>query len=224
MGGAVLCNNKFIEGLSLADKLPDVVTHEKCSRLKKVTFWSNTLLYNGMISPRLYWLPLSLPFLHLGETHFNPLTSVMGIDEIRLSLLHDNVRAYQHRSMDVQNSLCDLLNENDLEGIGITDLAISCKKPESRRLLRYPLLVDEDIRSQLFAKLRHHGLGVSQMYPVILTEIKGLEELKQQGKFPEAASFARRLLTLPTHEMVSYKDIVRIRQVLMSLTVENKLS
>lgn len=214
-GGAVLCNKKSTNGKNLLKKIPDVVSRV-ASRLEKIAFSTKVLLFRGMISPRLYWLPQSLPFLHLGETRFHPLNTLLGIDEKRLSLLPSNVRYYQNNSMEVQNKLYDLLSEFDNVRSSIKDLSRLCKTPVDRRLLRYPLLVNTELRDSLFKRLHQSGLGVSMMYPSILSEIRGLEMLGQQGEFPAAVSFSRQLLTLPTHNRVNIQDIEKIRQILMA--------
>jgi len=213
-GGAVLHDT----GNSRADELTRLLSEgnsrSERSRKSRIAFWLKAKLYNGMISPRLYWLPQSLPFLHLGETRFHPLKSLEGIDPLRLSMLASNVKAYQHDSMTTQNKLYEMLGQSDLSHSDITDLSRSCENTKERRLLRYPLLVGKAIRDQLYSELQRYGLGVSRMYPTILPEISGLEALQQQGEFPEASSFAKRLLTLPTHSQVSQMDIDKMCQII----------
>lgn len=213
-GGAVLYNEEYSRNSELVRLLPEGTRQAEGNIQKQIAFWLKAKLYNFMIKPRLYWLPLSLPFLHLGETHYHSLSSLKAIDRIKLSILPSNVKAYQDDSMNAQNKLYEMLSKFDSGNSGITDLSRLCKCSKERKLLRYPLLVEQEIRDQLYTKLQQYGLGVSRMYPAILPEITGLGGLLQQGEFPEAASFAKRLLTLPTHSQVSQTDIDKICQVI----------
>lgn len=214
-GGAVLVRNGEQGGCTLAELLPTCTMQADDSIQQKLSFRLKATLYNKMVSPRLYWLPQSLPFLHLGETRYHPLTSIEGMSRVRLSILPSNIKAYRDDSMDTQKNLAVMLGELNLEKYGITDLSRACKMPEGRRLLRYPLLVEPEAREQLYAGLRRAGLGPSRMYPTVLPEISGLESLLlRQGAFPAASLFAERLLTLPTHPQVSQADIGKMAQVL----------
>jgi len=207
-GGAVLARNDAMAGL-----LPKFKAQADDGLQKKFLFGLKVALYNRMISPRLYWLPQSLPFLNLGETHYYPLSSIKAMDATRLSILPSNVKFYQNEPMDTQKNLVGMLDQLDFEGPGIIDLPSACKVSVDRRLLRYPLLVKAGRREPLFTRLRR--FGVSHMYPAVLTEISGLESLlADQGAFPAAVSFSNRLLTLPTHSQVSRADIVKMSRML----------
>ena len=169
-----------------------------------------------MISPRLYWLPQGLPFLHLGETRYHTLPAIDAMDSLRQGVLSANIAAYRSNDMAVQRALVDMLGELDLAARGIIDLPRVCKAPESRRLLRYPLVVDAVDRDPLYQELKRRGLGPSGMYPVALPGIPGLERLLEgQGPFPVAEAFATRILTLPTHNGVRRRDVAKICQVLV---------
>ena len=88
-------------------------------------------------------------------------------------------------------------------GVGKTTLA--------RRLadtLRYPLLLEPEVRDIAYDLLKSRGLGASRMYPVSLPRIPGLEPLfKTNISYPSAERFAARILTLPLHEWVTDADI-----------------
>lgn len=211
-GGAVLCREDASgDYFPAASQRPLTTEHSRQSlRLKAA-------LYNGMISPRLYWIPLAMPFLHLGETRYHPLPAIDGMDTIRHSLLPANIAAYREKGPGVQSRLAEMLGKLDLAQSAITDLPAACGVTHERRLLRYPLLVDATKRDRLFSRLHRHGLGASTMYPEVLSKIPGLENrLAGQGPFPAAESFATRILTLPTHARVSSSDIDNLHQVLVS--------
>jgi dTDP-4-amino-4,6-dideoxygalactose transaminase len=214
-GGAVLCSKDNSGDSALAELLPEGTMHADVSMPQQIAFRLKATLYNWMINPRLYWLPQALPFLYLGETRYHSLTSLEGMDRIKLSMLPSNIKAYQGDPVDTQKNLAVMLDTLDLEGCGITDLPRACNVAEVRRLLRYPLLVASAARDQLYTRLQKPGLGPSRMYPKALPEIPDLKTLLSgQGPFPAATSFAEQILTLPTHSRVSQVDIDKMRQTL----------
>ncbi len=209
-GGAVLFRDA-----DLGDRLPECNRQERAGQRQRLSFRLKVMLYNLMISPRLFWVPQSLPFLHLGETRFHPLSGIDAIDTERLDRLPANVCAYQIDDMKAQKRLANMLAGLNLSTKGIIDLTAVCGMPKNRRLLRYPLLVNVKARHGLYAELRRRGLGSSGMYPATLPGISGLKELLEgQGPFPEAEVFAAGILTLPTHNRVGSGDIAEIRRVI----------
>ena len=209
-GGAVLTRAE-----ELLELLPQVEAQHGNNLRRRAVFHLQARLYNQMISPRLYWLPQSLPFLHLGETRYHPLDEVAAMDQVRLALLPANIQAYQKHSMRVQRAIAEMLEAIDAAVTNLVDLSRICGVARNRRLLRYPLLVDAAVRDGLYRRLRPMGLGPSVMYPSILPGIPGLEtRLHDQGAFPAAESFSARILTLPTHMGVRQVDIARVRQLL----------
>ena len=173
------------------------------------------LLYNLMRSPYLYWIPQGLPFLRLGETRYRPLPAIESMDPARLRLLDRNISEFQHDKNFAQAALADIVKETDTCGEALIDLPAVCRVQPHRRLLRYPLLIQAECRDRVYHRLRNAGLGPSRLYPSSLPRIHGLEHLLQgQGDFPAADAFARRMLTLPTHEGVRKADIGKIRAIL----------
>jgi dTDP-4-amino-4,6-dideoxygalactose transaminase len=211
-GGAVLLRES-----SVSEHLPRC--DQQSSGGRRALFALKAALYNRMISPRLYWLPQALPFLHLGETRYHPLVGIACMDAQRLALLPANVADYRSDAMQAQAALTGMLAQLDPAVSGITDLPRVCGVTPERRLLRYPLLVDTNRRNRLYDALHKHGLGPSLMYPAALPNIDGLESiLAEQGPFPAAESFAAGILTLPVHRRVSTRDIDCMRQVILSST------
>lgn len=204
-GGAVLFRDSRFGSL-----LPDSgVQGRRAGRV----FRLQATLYNLMLSPRLYWLPQSLPFLHLGETRFHPLDQVAPMDAGRLALLSANIEAYRRRPETARKTLAELTGQAVAAGVDVIDLHAVCEMPPSRRLLRYPLLFDRATRDDVLASLMRRGLGASTMYPVILPEVAGLEAVfAATGEFPVARSFAARLLTLPLYERLGAADFTGIRE------------
>ena len=170
-------------------------------------------LYNLLLSPRLYWLPQSLPFLHLGETYFHPLDQLGPMDAGRIALLPSNIEAYRRRPDTAREAMAELVATAAVSGSDVIDLPVACGMPRSRRLLRYPVLFDRLARDSVYRELRCKGLGAAIMYPVILPEVAGLEAVFSAAKeFPVARSFAARLLTLPLYERLSAADFTGISE------------
>jgi dTDP-4-amino-4,6-dideoxygalactose transaminase len=207
-GGAVLVRDPALGSL-----LPRGTRQDGSGRLFRLT----ALLYNLMRSPYLYWIPQGLPFLHLGDTRYSPLTAIETMDPERCRLLDCNVSGYQQRNNDVQAALAGIAKETGASGGVVIDLPGVCQVQSRRRLLRYPLLVQAEWRDRIYHRLRSAGLGPSLLYPSSLPRIHGLENLLQgQGDFPAADAFARRILTLPTHDGVRKADIGKIREILVA--------
>ena len=209
-GGAVLFRDPALDGL-----IPEGVEKSSNGSGQQLLFWLQAILYNLMISPRLYWIPQGLPLLHLGETRYQPLASVAGMDPVRLGLLRKNINKYHSDNDDVSERLTELATVPGDAGKDIIDLPVACRVPRHQRLLRYPLLVQSERRDSIYQRLRYAGLGASRMYPSSLPGIPGLEVLLDgQADFPAAEDFSRRLLTLPTHTRLRSRDIRKMRHIL----------
>lgn len=212
-GGAV-----FARKSELYDALPDVRPVASGFRQRQV-YSIKARLYNAMISPWLYWLPQSLPFLHLGETRYHILQDIEGMDGVRKKYLPANVLRYQNdkRVVKVRKHIAKILkNFSD-----VIDLSETCSASGAgRRLLRYPMLVDAEQRDMIYQRLQRAGLGASVMYPASLPEIEGLSVFFPGQVFPEAQVFASRLITLPVHAGVRDKDIEKMVTLLESPAFE----
>ena len=212
-GGAVLHR-----GGRLAELLPLGSEQPELSWSATVVMKGKMHLYNKMISPYLYWLPESLPFLHLGETRYHPLQEIKAMEPERLALLPANITAYQADELLIQKKLASMLEEFDFPENLLQNLPKICETLGNRKLLRYPLLVDPAIRDKLYRELKRNGLGPSKMYPGTLPTIPGVEKfVAGQDDFPQAEAFASRILTLATHNGIGHKDLLKLRRVLARL-------
>jgi dTDP-4-amino-4,6-dideoxygalactose transaminase len=171
-------------------------------------------LYNLFLSPYLFWLPSSLPFLSLGETIFKPLKTISKIDSDIVNLLPSNINKYQLLTLDIQKQIHNKLN--NINNAKIIDLPEKYFGSNIPQLIRYPILIkDAVIRDHLYDCLSKKGLGVTKMYQSILPSIPGLEELlKDQGEFPNATNFANTLLTFPSHNGVKLRHVTLLGEIL----------
>ena len=203
-GGAVITEHDHLyEILPKPKKVKQGVNHRFIFALK-------AMLYNLMISPFAYWVPQSLPFLHLGETRYHALKEIEAISRAAEEMLPANIARYQHDALSVKR--CESLSAILCDDERLLDLPRLCGMPFNRRLLRYPVLVaiEKEKREEIIHRFQRAGLGVSRMYPAILPEIEGCEGMFSATDFPNAKSFASRILTLPTHAKVTDADIKKM--------------
>ena len=82
-------------------------------------------------------------------------------------------------------------------------------------LLRFPIRIrDSEKRSWLLQKSAQAGAGVMPVYPESINRVSGLKGEIPDGSFPVAESYARELVTLPTHDYVTPKDEMAVRRLL----------
>jgi perosamine synthetase len=182
------------------------------------------LAYRAFLSPSLYWIPNSLPFLKLGTTEFAPDFPVSSLPTLssalfpylmeRLPWLHEARRANAR------------IIAESLRG----NASFSMPRPSEDSqagYLRFPVLAaDEESRNRAVFELQKAGIGASAFYPAAICDIPGLASYGN-GRFhhcPEAESLARRLFTLPTHPLVSKKDLSRMLKVLATVSLRGQVS
>jgi len=203
-GGALLYKNE-----PLSDAIPTAVAASNDS-ISKYKYRLKQYLYNIIKSPVIYNLLVKAPGLNIGKTLYKPLLQLSQIADIRLQYLNANIDYYQQRSLTsnlYQTIISQLKNPN------VLDLAVSTRHDSSQPLLRYPLLIDK-ARDKIYAQLR--PLGATKMYQKPLIAIDGVKAKldSQLDSFPNAREFSRKLLSLPTHDDISTKEMTRIKNIL----------
>jgi len=149
------------------------------------------------IRPWLYWIPAGLPFLRLGETHFDrdfPMRRMSAVNAGLLASWRTRVaRANAFRARSSARFRAAL----GLPSAGLPDIPY----------LRFPVLMgSRGERDRAHAAAAIRGLGVSRMYPAPINEIPEIRDQFSGQTFPSARLIAERLLTLPTHSLVSDRD------------------
>lgn len=215
-GGALIARDSHwrdrLREMSL--RLPETVSGAGRLRMK-------IRLYNWLRSPRRYWIPAHLPGLGLGQTVYKPIESVARMAPELHSLLSSTIQSYCQRGPVVEALIHDGLKSVPT-GQGLVDLPGRLLEGPPPRLSRYPILLPPESRERLFALLSRRGLGASRMYGRTLPRIPGLEMLLAgQGPFPGADDFARRLVTLPTHDQVTARHV---RAIVATLTTASRAS
>lgn len=208
-GGAILTNNDRI-GEALAREyapLPDI------SLVGMLKNWLEVAVTQLLIKPSLYWLPVGLPFLKLGETKFYTDFPVSRLDPIRAGLL----RRWKRR-LDKSTASRVAHSEQILRSLTVGD--VRTLKPFVRGqpvYLRFPVLMRSKQEKDAVCRLSaRQGLGISSMYPSSLQHIAELRDALSSQEVPQSTSIAERLVTLPTHEFLSDSDLVRISDALQA--------
>jgi dTDP-4-amino-4,6-dideoxygalactose transaminase len=155
--------------------------------------------------PEMYALPSALPFLHLGETVYHPPRAPRGMPESSVAalgrVLPDVVEEVTRRAR----------NARRLE----ISLAASPRLRSMKRVaggepgyLRLPALVRQGGRDALLTR-RVERLGVASGYPTTLAALPSLipRLTVAEPRLPGSSLLAGTLMTLPTHSLLTERDV-----------------
>ena len=209
-GGAILTNDDRI-GQAIAREyagLPDV------SIASMLANWLEVAVTQLLIDPSRYWFPAGLPFLKLGETKFYTDFPVTRMDAVRVGLLRRwRERLSRSTASRVAHAeqILRLLDDEKVQTIQPSEGGHSV-------YLRFPLLMRSRQDKELLCRIsREQGLGISAMYPSAVRQVHELAASLSDVAVPRSAMIAERLVTLPTHELVSEEDVKRICSVITNL-------
>lgn len=157
----------------------------------------------ALARPALYWVPAALPFLALGETVYRQPELGRAIGPFSLGTLSATL------------PLADSEAAHRRMRAARYDEALRAsrfRRPEpipasEPGYLRYPVLLQERASNQgLSPGVRR--CGISPSYPRSLADLVGFGERRQQPALPllGARALAERLVTLPTHSLLSTRD------------------
>lgn len=167
-----------------------------------------------LLKPRWYWLPDGMPWLELGVSKFCPDFPLEKLTPFRaglaLAMLEKLDRLTVIRRAHAEQYLRCL---EDVGDFGRID-SIPGSTPA---YLRLPIILPSPAsRSEFMRGLNARNLGVSTAYPACLGDVEGLQGhlTSRNGKLDGARAVAARILTLPTHPMVTSRDISMICEAL----------
>jgi dTDP-4-amino-4,6-dideoxygalactose transaminase len=148
--------------------------------------------------PWLYAIPSAIPGLHLGETIYHAAHEPRAITSVSASLVRSAL-ARANTDLAVRRRNADELERAVDHAKGLQAIrAIPGSKPG---YLRLPVRV-MDARSE------RHELGIVRGYPDTLAELAELQaSLLGDEQLPGARELRRSLVTLPTHGMLTNKDL-----------------
>jgi perosamine synthetase len=155
--------------------------------------------------PALYGIPAALPWLGLGETRYRDPTSPQPLPRTAARLLLHDVAASREESDGRRRRAEQLL----------AAITVSARVQTIRPLpgavpgyLRLPLRLTAG-----FAGLRQpevaQRLGAARSYPHPLSDLAGVRErlLDAGRRYPGAEQLARELITLPTHSLLTPRNV-----------------
>ncbi|MEP7151061.1 MAG: aminotransferase class V-fold PLP-dependent enzyme [Nitrospira sp.] len=202
-GGAILSND---------DRIGEAITHEYArlpeeSVLGMLKNWLEVAATQMLIAPSCYWLPAGLPFLKLGETKFDTDFLVTRMDSVRAGLL----RGWKERLVHATASRVTRA-EQVLRLLASSPVQPIKPSPRSHSVyLRLPLLMrSKQEKDALCQASVEQGLGMSSLYPSSVQYIAELRTALESQPVPQATMIAERLVTLPTHELLSGADLARM--------------
>lgn len=153
------------------------------------------------IHPALYRFPSLLPFLKLGQTFFYSEFPIKKLSSMKFGLLarwHDRLsKAKKQRQKTASYFL--------LKSRGPRRLSPSIA------YVRLPILMESrEARDKLLTFAESRGWGFSTMYPAPINEIPEIRSMCSGKTYPSAKDISERLVTIPTHEWLTERDIKEI--------------
>lgn len=206
-GGALLANDE------VGAAILETAQTRLCTAIrgsKNLLLAATQLLFGR---PALYWIPASLPFLGLGETVYHrphPPTDICHSAAAVLAKSWWRAKADAISRRDNAAKL-QVMVEQSVDVKPITE-----PPGAAAGYLRLPIVANEHAQSILnTAEARQYG--VAPGYPMSLVDLDGFSErcINCNTTFTGARKLADRLFTLPTHGMVSDKDLTHLHRLLV---------
>ena len=196
-GGIILTNSD-----SMAVQLTDQYRSLASSGFfENIRAYLQVLLQKLFVHPLLFWLPAGIPQLRIGETLFFedfPMKKLSGMAAGLLS----NWRERLDRANAGRRETARFFAEQ---------LGVQTDRKDFIPYLRFPFLTaSREQKESLMSLPESRGLGLSPMYPTGVDAIYQLKDILQGKTYPVARDMAERLVTLPTHYLLSHKDKVSI--------------
>jgi perosamine synthetase len=204
-GGIIVTNSRHIAE-SLDRLYPRLEPPTTSQQLKDFV---RLVLMAIFIRPWLYWIPAALPFLELGRTIYPK--------EIRLSRLSGMNAGV------LRNWQSSLVRSNRVRAEAAAHfsrrLSLQGAQGPPRPYVRLPLVVSTpNERERIYALSQRRGLGLSTAYPSAVNEIPEIQSSFDGQSFPSARRLSKNLLTLPTHQWLSQKDMRAITELCRDLS------
>ncbi|MGI0034442.1 MAG: DegT/DnrJ/EryC1/StrS family aminotransferase [Nitrososphaera sp.] len=206
-GGVILTDRDDI-----AEKLERHVADLLCYSLGELlNLVLKAVVLTLFLRPLLFWIPRSMPFLKMGETLFEPHFPMRKMSSFQAGLTR-NWRARLQKFLERRKKNVDrwivVLRTQGFHGLGFQNC------PELG-LIRFPIrLTKLETRRFLLKESEKKGLGIMPVYPNTIAGIQGLKGFVGAQAFPVAETCARGLVTLPTHNYLTQRDITEISRLL----------
>ena len=159
-------------------------------------------------NPRLYAIPASVPWLHLGETRYRPPSQERGLAPVSAALLLDTVQA-----ADEEVRFRTTTGQEFQERLAGATHARTIRVPidGTAGYLRFPLRVPSaSLRDQVLRN--YSAAGVVPGYPGRITDLADMHSRLARGlpACSGAATLVRETITLPTHSRSTAASIAHL--------------
>jgi len=213
--GGIICTdrNDIAKGVhDVVATLPKYNFLEMCVMLIKAKI---ILIFS---KPGLFWIPKSLPFLGLGETHFEADFKIRRLSGFQAGMSRGWIKALEKiRAERSENNShwVKFFNENQLPGIA----GIAKTKSASLDLLRFPIrMQNKEICKKVLEQSDKLGLGITITYPLPLHQLPQVSGFATNA-FPNAKQCSDTIVTIPVHRSVSKSDIRKIEKLIKAICI-----
>lgn len=192
-GGIIVTNSKQI-----AEAVEHrIATLEQPGFFESVKEWFILLLMTIFIRPSLYWFPDGLAFLKLGATPFHKTFPLKRLSGMKAGYLH-NWKSCLEQANHTRATCASYYRER---------LQLSRAVTTSIPYLRLPIMLrNAETRDDVYLLSRRLGLGAGIVYPTTINKIKEIRLMFDGEDYPCADNVAERILTIPTHHLLSDTD------------------
>lgn len=191
---------------------------ENPSMIRSIAYKNRLCLYLLFSNPHLYWIPVKLPFLHLGQTIFEPDFEVSKALRFPMLILTEMLtNANEERKTRKMNSA---RYSEAFKGVACI------RKPpvEAFPYSRYPLIVEANgLRDLILTEPGCRGTGAALFYPCPLNEQPGLREILQDSSaYPNSKRLSENLITLPVHCGVTPSLLEKIKSIVFQHVTDRR--
>lgn len=180
-----------------------------------VTDWVQLGIVPILEHPILYKGIRSLPFLGLGETHYDPAFASTPFSTARALAALTKAKQIESTERVRIKNVERFTTELSGSSIVFPHILRNTKEPSRQVLIRLPVLFpNASARDNALGDLTKLGLGASGSYPGPLQELCQGEKLLVQPRAPSAKDVSLRIMTLPLHEYVTEENILKIVSVI----------
>ena len=200
-GGALFTARQY-------EKTDSIVTPRLPLKSRVLTSRLAAAAFNFLTRPVPYRFLTALPGTGLGAVLYKPLKDAFPLPDNVIQRVSAAFELYR-RGPSYRRQLWEpVLSEWDQWGIEELRSIVHGPEPEPLRLAL--LAPDQGSRDALVTVLERAGLGASSLYGTELPQVSGVPDcVRAQGPFPNARRLAARLLTLPTHTLVTAASVDR---------------
>ncbi len=155
------------------------------------------LLMQVFVHPRVFWAPKAMPWLGLGRTIYDVGFPIKRLSGVNAGALH----GWQDRLSRTLRARADTATYFG------TALGLQALRRASASPARLPVVMESrDARDRIYSLSEEQGLGLGVMYPTAINAIEELRAGLGGQNAPIAELVAERLLTIPTHHLLSDRD------------------